>query len=56
MGKELEMTSQQLSACVSLFYVGYIIMEPPATLFLKRVTARVQLSLALIAWGTLTTL
>jgi fucose permease len=56
MGKELRMTAQQLSASLSMFYIGYIIMQLPATLYLKRVTARVQLSAALMAWGLFTTL
>ena len=56
MGKELRMTAQQLSSCVSLFYVGYIITELPATLFLKRITANIQLTLALFSWGMFTTL
>ena len=52
MGEELKMDSQQLSACVSMFYVGCIIKEPPATLFLKKVTARVELIGTLLTWGT----
>ena len=39
-----------------MFYIGYIIMQLPATLYLKKVTARVQLSAALMAWGLFTTL
>ena len=50
------MTAQQLSSCTSLFYVGYLIFELPACLFLKKVTANMQLGAALLFWGTFTTL
>ena len=50
------MTPNDLSSTVSLFYVGYIIMELPATLFLKKVTAKIQLTGALLSWGTFTAL
>jgi fucose permease len=50
------MNAGQLSNDISLFYVGYIIFELPATLFLKKVTANFQLGIALMAWGTFTTL
>ena len=54
--KELKMTASELSACISLFYVGYIVFELPACLFLKKVTPNIQLGTALIFWGTFTTL
>ena len=50
------MTATQLSTVLSLFYVGYLIFELPACLFLKKVTANLQLGAALIFWGTFTTL
>jgi hypothetical protein len=50
------MDAGQLSNVISLFHVGYIIFGLPATLSLKRVTANFQLGIALIAWGTFTTL
>jgi hypothetical protein len=44
------MTPSQLSMDVSLFYVGYILLELPATLFMKKkITANVQLSAALFS-------
>jgi len=49
------MTATELSSCISLFYVGYLIFELPACLFLKRVTANLQLGFALLFWGTFTT-
>ena len=56
MGEELSITANQLSSIASMFYVGYCIMEFPATLFLKRITGRVQIAFALWAWGTFTCL
>ena len=56
MGKELSITANQLSTVVSMFYVGYCVMEFPATLFLKKITARVQIATALWSWGLFTTL
>ena len=50
------MTPSQLSTDVSLFYVGYILLELPATLLLKKIRPNVQLSAALFSWGTFTTL
>jgi hypothetical protein len=37
--KELKMTATELSSCLSLFYVSYLVFELPACLFLKKVTA-----------------
>jgi fucose permease len=54
--KELRIDASQLSNDISLFYVGYIILELPTTLFLKKVIANFQLGIALMAWGTFTTL
>jgi fucose permease len=56
LSEELRMTPSQLSTDVSLFYVGYILLELPATLFMKKITPNVQLSAALFSWGTFTTL
>jgi hypothetical protein len=50
------MDAYQLSNDISLFHVGYIIFILPATLFLKKMTANFQLGIALMTWGTLTTL
>jgi hypothetical protein len=54
--KELKMDAGQLSNAISLFNVGFIIFQLPASLFLKKVTANYQLGIALMAWGTFTTL
>jgi len=56
MGKELSITSNQLSVVVSMFYVGYFIMSFPATLLLKKITGNVQIATALWSWGLFTTL
>jgi hypothetical protein len=54
--KEFKMDAAQLSNDISLFYVGYIIFQLPATLFLKKITANFQLGIALMTWGTFTAL
>jgi len=56
MGDELNITSSQYSILVAMFYVGYFVMAFPATLFLKKITGSVQISVALWAWGLFTTL
>lgn len=56
MSAKLGLTGQQLATCVSLFYVGYIVFQLPGDLFLRKITPPIQLGLALITWGFLTTL
>ena len=52
--KELKMTATELSSYLSLFYVGYLVFELPACLFLRKVTANLQLGAALIFRGITT--
>lgn len=55
MTEELRMSAQQLSTCVSIFYVGYIVFQLPGYLCLRLVRPPVQLGLALMFWGTFNT-
>ncbi|KAF2670439.1 putative pantothenate transporter [Microthyrium microscopicum] len=53
--EELNITADQLSTISAVFYVGHLLLQFPASLFLKRITAGTQISLALVVWGTFTT-
>lgn len=56
MTKDLSLSPQMFSTCVSMFYVGYILFQLPGNIFLRVVTPPVQLALALVGWGTFTSL
>lgn len=56
MSENLHLTGKQLANCVSLFYVGYIVFQLPGDLFLRKVTPPIQLCLAMVSWGLVTTL
>jgi len=56
MDEDLGMTSSQLSYCIALFYVGFLLFELPGAILLRVLTPPVQLSMALMAWGTATAL
>ncbi|KFY85767.1 hypothetical protein V500_08136 [Pseudogymnoascus sp. VKM F-4518 (FW-2643)] len=56
MNKDLKITPQQYSNCVSLFYLGYIVFELPGTIFLRKISPPIQLGVAMMGWGTCTTL
>ena len=52
MTDELHITPQQLSTCISVFYVSYIIFQLPGYLFLRIIPAPIQIGAALMFWGT----
>ncbi|KAE8449120.1 hypothetical protein EG329_008504 [Mollisiaceae sp. DMI_Dod_QoI] len=52
MGEQLDISSSELSAIISMFFVGYFAMSLPSTLFLKKITGNVQIAVALWSWGT----
>lgn len=56
MTQELKITPQQYSNCVSFFYIGYIVFQFPATIFIRKIQPHFQLGLAMIGWGIFTTL
>lgn len=56
MAKDLHLTPGQLATCISIFYVGYIVFQLPGDIFLRKITPPIQLGLAMITWGLLTTL
>jgi sugar phosphate permease len=56
MSEDLALTAGQLATCVSLFYVGYIVFQFPGDVLLRKITPPIQLGVAMITWGLLTTL
>lgn len=52
--QELELTPQQFSNVVNMFFVGYIIAQLPGTLFLRIVGPPIQLGTACVLWGVFT--
>ena len=49
------MTSSQLSYCIAFFYIGFLLFELPGAILLRVLTPPFQLGIALMAWGTATT-
>ncbi|KAH8705429.1 putative pantothenate transporter [Talaromyces proteolyticus] len=56
MSEQLTITSQQLSNCVAFFFIGYIVFQVPGLLFIRQIQPQNQLGLAMIVWGTMTTI
>jgi fucose permease len=56
MSEQLSITPQQLSNCVAFFFIGYIVFQLPGQLFIRQLQPQNQLGLAMIVWGTMTTM
>jgi hypothetical protein len=56
MTDDLHLTPHQLSTCISIFYVGYVLFQMPGYFLLRVIPALVQLGIALMFWGTFNTL
>ncbi|KAK5685131.1 hypothetical protein LTS10_003207 [Elasticomyces elasticus] len=56
MNKELGLTASQYSTVASIFYVGYIVLQLPGTLLIRKIGPPAQFGLAMLAWGLTTTL
>ncbi|KAF3402848.1 High-affinity nicotinic acid transporter [Talaromyces pinophilus] len=56
MSDQLSVTPQQLSNCVAFFFIGYIVFQLPGQLFIRQLQPQNQLGLAMIVWGTMTTI
>ena len=54
MDKELDMTPGELSYCVAFFYIGFMLFQLPGSILVRVLTPPIQLSSALIIWGTAT--
>ncbi|PYI11228.1 putative pantothenate transporter [Aspergillus sclerotiicarbonarius CBS 121057] len=56
MTTSLHLTATEYSNAVAFFYIGYIVFQLPGDIFLRKITPPVQLSGALMVWGTVTAL
>lgn len=56
MNAELAITASQYSQCAAFFYIGYIVMQPPGQLLVRKIEPHIQLGTAMIGWGLCTTL
>lgn len=54
MQEDLHMTDTQWSAGISLFYVGYIISQVPANVYIAKGQPRILLPCCMLAWSAVT--
>jgi hypothetical protein len=54
MQKDLRMSDTVWSARISLFYVGYIVSQLPATVYLAKGLPRCQMPPYMLAWSIIT--
>ena len=54
--ESLHLTSAQYSACLSVFFVTYVIFEVPSNLVLKKLRPSRWIPLIMVTWGTIMTL
>ncbi|MDV8020095.1 MFS transporter [Rhodococcus sp. IEGM 1330] len=56
MTADLGMTTAQLGLAAGLFFLGYILVEVPSNMMLRRFGARIWISRIVISWGIVTAL
>jgi MFS family permease len=55
--EDLALTNTQYSTCLSILYVGYIIMQVPSNMFINRISRpSIYISIAMLLWGVISTL
>ncbi|EHK20159.1 uncharacterized protein TRIVIDRAFT_58613 [Trichoderma virens Gv29-8] len=55
--KDLGLNDTQYATCLSILYVGYILMQVPSNMFINRITRpSLYISCAMIVWGLISTL
>ncbi|KGO76040.1 Major facilitator superfamily domain, general substrate transporter [Penicillium italicum] len=55
--EDLKLSNTQYSTCLSILYVGYIIMQVPSNMFINRISRpSLYISVAMILWGVISTL
>ncbi|KEF63446.1 uncharacterized protein A1O9_01424 [Exophiala aquamarina CBS 119918] len=54
MSKELHLTPKQYSNVASIFYVGYITLQLPGTLLVRKIGPPLQFGIAMMGWGLIT--
>src|SRR5262245_2881618 len=51
MSKDLHITSTQVGLAAGLFFIGYVLVEVPSNLLLRRFGARKWITRILLSWG-----
>ena len=55
--EDLGLTSTEYSTCLSILYVGYIIMQVPSNMFINRISRpSLYIAVAMLLWGLISTL
>ena len=54
MSADLGMTTAQLGFAAGLFFLGYVLVEVPSNMMLRRFGARIWISRIIISWGMVT--
>ena len=55
--EDLKLSNTDYSTCLSILYVGYIIMQVPSNMFINRISRpSLYISVAMILWGVISTL
>ncbi|KAF4772090.1 hypothetical protein HAV15_005042 [Penicillium sp. str.  len=55
--KDLGLSSTEYSTCLSILYVGYIIMQVPSNMFINRISRpSLYIAVAMLLWGVISTL
>ena len=56
MSADLDMTTAQLGLAAGLFFLGYVLVEVPSNMMLRRFGARLWISRIIVSWGIVTAL
>src|SRR5262245_46230101 len=54
LGQDLNLSSAQLGLASGLFFLGYVLVEVPSNLMLRRFGARKWITRILLTWGAVT--
>lgn len=55
--RDLDLTYNQYATCLSILYVGYILMQVPSNMFINRISRpSLYISVAMLLWGLISTL
>lgn len=55
--EDLQLSNTEYSTCLSILYVGYIIMQVPSNMFINRISRpSLYISVAMLLWGVISTL
>jgi sugar phosphate permease len=56
MSRDLHLSSRQIGLAAGVFFIGYILVEVPSNLLLRRFGARIWIARIMITWGLITAL